>query len=82
MSFVPGIQPFMSFLVRKGEAGAGSMGRHKTGRREKKARVQGVWKRREKRKKEMPCQTVIKLQARKPKNIVRLLEIPINSPWR
>lgn len=35
MSFVPGIQPFMSFLVRKGKAGAGSMGRHKTGRREK-----------------------------------------------
>ena len=24
----------------------------------------------------------INLQARKPKNIVMLLEIPINSPWR
>ena len=50
--------------------------------REKKARGQGVWKRREKRKKRDAVSNSIKLQARKPKNIVMLLEIPINSPWR
>lgn len=35
MSFAPGIQPFTSFLVRKGAGGAGSTGRKKAGWGEK-----------------------------------------------
>lgn len=54
----------------------------KAGRGEKKARGQGVWKKKRIKKKRDAVSNSINLQARKPKNIVMLLEIPINSPWR
>ena len=49
--------------------------------REKGKRTGCMEKKRIKKKRDAVSNS-INLQARKPKNIVMLLEIPINSPWR
>lgn len=49
--------------------------------REKGKRTGSMEKKRKKKKRDAMSNS-IKLQARKPKNIVLFLEIPINSTWR